>query len=231
MGHRMKKDYVIILMVCGGLLVYGCAGGPSQYSREEPETKAEGPRTTRDELWVENEKLKISNAELQKQIAVLGKENQRIIDEGEGKLARLREESQLLSLQIKELTEENQRIVIKNQVLAKKLAELHCRGEPCPTAARKAEKDIGTGKIKVLSGDGNLRSAREMARRLEKIGYRVRAIDLAPHVSFSRNTVYFAPGFHGAAKGLVSSLGGKAILKPLSWPSIFDLIIVTVKNP
>jgi hypothetical protein len=225
MGHRMKKDYVIILMVCGGLFVHGCAGGRFQYSREEAQRK------TRDELWVENEKLKISNAELQKQIAVLGKENQRIIDEGEGKLARLREENQLLSLQIKEITEENQRIVIKNQVLAKKLAELQHRGEPRPFAAREAEKEIGTGKIKVLSGDGNLLSAKEMAGRLEKMGYRIRAIDLAPHASFSRDTVYFAPGFRGPAKALVSSLGGKATLKPLSWPSIFNLIIVTGRNP
>ena len=220
----MKKDYVIFLMVCGGLLVHACAGGPFQYSKEGSKRKAGGPRTTRDELWVENERLKIRNAELQEQIGVLGKENERIIDESGRRLARLREENQLLSLQIGELTEEN-------QVIARKLAELQRRGEPRTSAAREAEKDIGTGKIKVLSGDGNLNSAREMESRLEKMGYRVRAIDLAPYASFSGNTVYFAPGFHGAAKALVSSLDGKAILKPLSWPSIFDLIIVTGKNP
>ncbi len=45
------------------------------------------------------------------------------------------------------------------------------------------------------------------------------------------NTAFFAPGFQNEAKRLADSLGGQAVLKPLNWPSMFDIIIVTGKKP
>ena len=95
----------------------------------------------------------------------------------------------------------------------------------------KLEKDIRQLKIRVLSGDGALNSAEEMARKLRNMGYKIESIDRAPRSNFLRNTVYFAPGFQNEAKRLVISLGGNTILKPLSCSSIFDLIVVTGKNP
>jgi hypothetical protein len=89
------------------------------------------------------------------------------------------------------------------------------------------EKDIGEVKIKTLSGNGDLHSAREMAKKLRKMGYKITAIDFAPRSNFVRNTVYYAPEFQNEARRLVSRLGGNTIVKPLTWSSIFDLIVVT----
>jgi hypothetical protein len=70
-----------------------------------------------------------------------------------------------------------------------------------------------------------------MAKKLRSMGYSIRAVDLAPQSSFSRDTVYFTSRSHQQAKRLLSRLGSNVILKPLTWPSVFDLIIVTGKNP
>jgi len=91
-------------------------------------------------------------------------------------------------------------------------------------------EDMRKTKIKVLSGDGNLDSAKEMAKKLRNMGYKTEFIDNAPRSNFRRNTVFFAPKFQYEAKRLVSSLGCNTIVSPLSWYSIFDLIIVTGKN-
>lgn len=95
---------------------------------------------------------------------------------------------------------------------------------------RKRIPAVATLKLKVLSGDGDLNSAKRMAKKLGNMGYKIRLIDRAPQSNFLRNTVYFALGFQDEAKRLVSSLGDNTILKPLSWFSIFDIIVVTGKN-
>jgi hypothetical protein len=87
-------------------------------------------------------------------------------------------------------------------------------------------------RIKVLSGDGDLNSAKEAAKKLRNMGYNIKLIDLAPRPNFSRNTVFFAPKFKNEAKSLAPGLGGAVtIFKPLSWSSVFDIIVVTGKNP
>ncbi len=85
--------------------------------------------------------------------------------------------------------------------------------------------------IKVLSGDGDINSAEAMANKLENLGYKIDYKDMAPRSNFSQNTVFFAPCFQNEAKRLADSLGGQAVLKPLSWPSRFDIIVVTGKKP
>ena len=85
-------------------------------------------------------------------------------------------------------------------------------------------------KIKVSSGDGNLGSANEMAKRLRKMGYKTRLIDYAPQSNFERNTVYFSKESENQAKHLSAGLGGDTILVPMDAPSEFDLIVVTGKN-
>jgi outer membrane protein OmpA-like peptidoglycan-associated protein len=91
-------------------------------------------------------------------------------------------------------------------------------------------EDMQKIKIKVLSGDGNLGSAKEMAKKLRNMGYKIEFIDHAPRSSFRQNTVFFTPKFQCEATRLVSSLGSNTIVTPLSWYSVFDLIIVTGKN-
>jgi len=98
-------------------------------------------------------------------------------------------------------------------------------------AAKELHEDIQKLRVKVLSGDGDLNSAKEMARKLRNMGYKISLIDYAPRSNFSQNTVYFAAKSQNGAKRLVLSLGGNAICKPITWSSIFDLIVVTGKTP
>ncbi|MFO7964810.1 MAG: TolC family protein [Desulfobacterales bacterium] len=82
-------------------------------------------------------------------------------------------------------------------------------------------------KIKVLTGTGDIRHAESLALRLENTGYEVDAVDAAPRSDFENHTLYFAEGYDGKAKEIVQRLNLTNVsLKPLSWQSIFDLIIV-----
>lgn len=90
------------------------------------------------------------------------------------------------------------------------------------------EEELSLLKIKVLSGTGDLNSAKEMAKELEKTGYKIKFVDYAPRSNFINNTIYFAEDFKSQAEKLASSIGSEnAVIKPLSWPSEFDLIVVT----
>jgi uncharacterized FlaG/YvyC family protein len=184
---------------------------------------AEEFKMTKEEMWNEMERLKVENANLQRQIDILREENQRIRDENENKIAEVKDENELLNEQINKLKEESKTIGDENQVLTEKLTKLQLQYE--------LEKDIGKLRVKVLSGDGDLSSAKEMAKKLKNMGYQIELIGYAPRSNFFRNTVFFAPKFENEAKRLVLSLGGNAITKPVTWSSIFDLIVVTGKSP
>ncbi len=174
---------------------------------------------TKDEMWNEMQGLKIENAKLQEQINILREEDKKIRDEDESKMARMRDQNGSFNEQVNRLEEEKQRISDENQVLREKLTRLQLKYER------------GKSIIKVLSGDGDLNSALEMAKNLRNMGYKIKSIDYAPRSNFLRNTVFFAPKFQKEGKQLVFRLGGNTVSKPLIWYSIFDLIVVTGKNP
>jgi hypothetical protein len=100
-----------------------------------------------------------------------------------------------------------------------------------PPPPKETGKEINSGnkivKIKVLAGDGKIASARSLAKRLGKLGYRVTRVDQAPRPDFKVNTVFFGTGNKAAAAALAKHLGKNAVIKPLSWPSIFNIIAVT----
>jgi predicted nuclease with TOPRIM domain len=181
--------------------------------REENESKIAGMRG-------ENELLneKINN---------LIKKNQRMRGENESKIAGMRGENELLNEEIKKLKSENQRVKYENKSLVKILTR---QKETLSSKSHALEKDIQGLKIKILSIDSK-NSAEKMAKKLRAIGYEIKSISYAPRSNFLRNTVYFAPEFKDKAEQLVASLGGKTTFKPLNWPSVFDLIIVTGENP
>lgn len=227
----MVRAYLIVLALWGGFVFYGCAGVDQPDRDVNPKTVAEEPKATKDELWIEKERLRLENFERQRQIAVLNKENQRIVREYENRMSRLKMLNQLLNKEIEELKDENQTVASENRLLKRKLAQLQGRKEPIAHEQKGSKANIRSLNIKVLSGDGDLRSAQVMAEKLRNMGYETKAIDLAPTSNFLQNTVYFASGFRKEAKGLVSHLDGNAALKLLSWSSVFDLIIVTGRNP
>jgi len=202
---------------------------------DEKESKIAG---LRGENTNELARLREENVLLSEQIKNLTKEKQRILDEKESKiaglrgentneLARLREENVLLSEQIKNLTKENQKVKYENKSLVKILAR---QKETLSSQSDALEKYIQKLKIKVLSIDSK-NSAEKMAKKLREIGYDIKSISYAPQSKFSRNTVYFTQEFKDEAEQLVVSLGGNTTFKPLNWPSVFDLIVVTGENP
>lgn len=87
--------------------------------------------------------------------------------------------------------------------------------------------DLGNLKVKVLSGDGKISSAKQMAKTLIKIGYSVKLTGMAPRSNFAATTVYFAPDYQKEANAMAIQLGGNTISKPLTWPSEFNIIVVT----
>jgi len=139
--------------------------------------------------------------------------------------------NQLLNKEIEALRKQNRGTMSENLLVKRKQSEPQGRKELATHEQEESRADVGALKIKVLSGDGNLASAQEMAKRLGRMGYKIKAVDLAPQPSFSRDTVYFTSNSLQQAKRLLSCLGDNAVLKPLTWPSVFDLIIVTGKNP
>ena len=82
-------------------------------------------------------------------------------------------------------------------------------------------------KIKVLAGDRNILTAQSLAKQLEAMGYPVSRTDLAPEKVYRGTKVYVIEGFKKEGKGIASQLGENAAVRSLSWPSVFDIIIVT----
>lgn len=85
-------------------------------------------------------------------------------------------------------------------------------------------------RIKVLSGNGDRSSAKQMSQKLKQLGYPVELIDMAPRSNFSEVVIYYLSSNKKDAEKLAVELGKPAIVKPLSWSSSFNLIIVTGKD-
>ena len=90
------------------------------------------------------------------------------------------------------------------------------------------ETSIKNLKLKVLSGNGKLPTARLMSEKLIAMGYTVVDIGTATRADYTVNTIYFASDYKTEAQQLAARLGGKTIAKPLTWSSIFHIVVVAV---
>ncbi len=90
------------------------------------------------------------------------------------------------------------------------------------------ETSLKNLKVKVLSGNGKLPSARQMSKKLVAMGYKVEEIGTANRMDYKVNTIYFASDYKTEAQSLAARLGGKTIAKPLTWSSVFHIIVVAV---
>jgi hypothetical protein len=93
-------------------------------------------------------------------------------------------------------------------------------------------KDLETIKtavlpIKVLSGTGKRASARKMALRLSKLGYRVDRIDLASRKSYKHNVVFFGESYRESAVKLAARIGSGTVARPMTWRSQYGIIVVS----
>jgi seryl-tRNA synthetase len=98
-----------------------------------------------------------------------------------------------------------------------------------PVPPEKKAADAKAMRLKVLSGNGKMSSAKKMSARLTKLGYKVEVVGMATTPDYVTDTIYYKSGFEKQAAGMAKKLGGKAITKPLTWSSVFDIIVVAVR--
>jgi len=205
-----------------GFILHACAT-PDGGSKKE----AKNLKMSKSEMVEALSKLEIENEKLQQQIDIEKEMNQGLRIEFEKKLTYVSERNQSLNKEIYKLKTDIQNLINKNDALIKKLEDLPAESKISTPVSKKSEKDIGRLKIKVLWGDGNPDSAASLVSRLKKFGYNIQMTDQTPRPNFLITTIFFAPDFEFEAKRMISDLGGNLLLKPLSWPSTFDLILVT----
>jgi hypothetical protein len=177
--------------------------------------------TSKDELWNQARALENEKAACQKRLA-----------DQQAEIARMSRELNFWQI---EIAQADKQVAELHKTVDGLNAQMKQRQESTVQASPPPPKETGkeinpgnkTVKIKILAGDGKMASARSLAKRLGKMGYRVTRIDQAPRSDFKVNTVFFGTGNKTAAATLAKHLGKNTVIKPLSWPSIFNIIIVT----
>lgn len=118
---------------------------------------------------------------------------------------------------------EQSKVATKNEIAK---ADVEKKAAPQPATVEKSVEPKAL-RVKVLSGNGKISSAREMSEKLKKLGYEVENTGLASRSNFDVITVYFAPDYKNEAQHVATQLGGGAVAKPLTWQSGFHVIVVT----
>ncbi len=205
--------YIFTLVFC--LVISGCStlGFFDKSSKDDLERSKASIAHLNDQLVDLNKELNT----LKKEVQQLKEEAQKEEEEEEAEMEEDSLTGQTGTVAEKQIQEE----VIENKTEKKKTTE----GQP---AIEGKEIDIKTLKVKVLSGNGKLSSAREMSKKLIRMGYKVSDIELGPRKDFTVNTIYFASDYQKVARQLAARLGGKTVCKPLTWNSIFNIIVVAV---
>ena len=191
----------------------GCMVTKSSYVQKEEEANTLA-KTVSDldqrnkEITAQSEKLQAENSDLKKQAAVkddlLQKRSEEIARQDAKQAAMVNEVERMKAQQPKSRAAD-----IKERPAAGKSAGL---------------KSI---RMKVLSGEGKIDSAKRMAKRLTAMGYKVESVAMAENADYPANTVYFTEKYKKEAKTLASRLGKNTIVKPLTWKSVFNIIVVT----
>lgn len=211
---------IVTLILC--LTTSGCLS--SRYS----------DKTTGDELL----KSKASIDALNEQMAALNKEIEALKNE----LQQIKEEKQKENADTEEASPIGQTAAPEDRVIASvpepekkdKIQEIDIVKEETKKAPE--EKSIVSQKeitlkalrMKVLSGNGKLSTARDMSTKVAKMGYKSEDIGLASRADYKATTIYYAPEYRMEAEKLAARLGGETISKIMTWPSVFHIILVAV---
>ncbi len=197
--------FLVALLVLVTVLS-GCLVTQSAYVKKEEEVNSLTKNNT--ELAARSEKLQAENSDLKKQLAVkddlLQKRSEEIARQDAKQAAMVNEVERMKAQQAK-----SREADIKESPAAGKSSGL---------------KSI---RMKVLSGEGKIDSAKRMAKRLTALGYRVESVGMAESADYPANTVYFTEKYKKEAKALASRLDKNTIVKPLTWKSVFSIIVVT----
>lgn len=197
--------FIFVLSVCFAL--FGCSTIQHLDGTSDEEMKIF--KMNKKEIYSDLKKSELENERLQKQVDLATEQNRS------------------LNTEVDRMGEEKQRIARENETLKMQLAEIQANVATPVFPEPKIERNIGRLKIKVLSGNGDLDSAKSVAEKLRGMGYSIQMIDRAPRSDFDNTTIYFAPDLEDEAGHLMFNMGGTPVLKPLNWPTEFDLIVVT----
>ena len=212
----MYRIYLCILFVLLPPFFQGC--GMLDFLKGDTGDETRSVEAKKTQVQNEVDRLRAENTGLKNRMDLMKKEAKLSMEGNVREMKKLEEERDSLNEELRKLREDNKRIALENKECKEKL--------------QKREKTVLADlKIKVLSGDGDLRSAKNMTKKLMGMDYVIRLIGYAPRSNFKKNTVYFKPRAEKEGKLLVSKIGIHTAIKPLTWPSIFDLIVVTGKNP
>ncbi len=211
-------------MVIGAFL-HGCA--TLEYLDGSSQEDVKKFKMSKSEMYDELQKLQAENETLRQQMASAEELNRQLREENEKKLAHVSEQNRSLNQEIDRLKQDQQSISQQNEALKNKPAGVPAQTETATAAPATVSKGAKGLKIKVLYGNADPQSAAKMAQRLKNMGHDIQVVDQAPRSNFNITTIYFAPNSKYEAKRLISDLGDEILLKPLSWPSKFDLIVVT----
>ena len=210
----MKRTFLIF--ACCLVFLQGCSYF-DEWNSSGSKAKDQ-PKMSKEEMRNEIQRLKEDNQKLRGQVNRLEKQTEKSKQLG-ALTGKLKEENKRVQAEKSDLELKLSRIEEEKKALESKLTDLEMRKDPSKI------------NISVLSGDGEIKSALETSSLLRQLGYPVRRVGLAPRSSFKKNTVFFAENYKPAADELVKILGKQAGSKPLSWFSVYDIIVVTGKKP
>jgi hypothetical protein len=237
---KLKNIFVTLLSAS---LVYGCGQWKNTGSKppeakvltaSRGEAKKKEPAEKKQEKPdLQNQRMSSIGGEMNDWISALNRELEtRVTDpvsaaaqEGSVKDAKISPEATMTDSTVKR----REAAAVAGKSLTRKEAEEEKEKEKEKVSHPKSDVDVESLRVKVLSGDGKMASAESMSDRLIGMGYKVSSIDKAPKAVFRRNTIFFAENCRDAATRLAGQLGGKAICRPLTWKSVYDLIVVTGK--
>lgn len=216
----MQKGIIFFTFLISVCLLSGCAA--LQYFDGSSDEQVKKFTMSKEELQKEVESLQSGNESLREALdrkqAQLNtydakeKANLKAISDGQARIESLEKEKNTLF-------EENKKLKSAAVVKEEALAEKQVREQAQAAAAKEL-------RIKVLTGTGELSAARKLSKKLTDLGYKVERMDRAPTTNFSSDTVFFAKDKEKEAKELAGRLGKETVVKPMTWSSIFDIIVV-----
>ena len=219
-GEGMQKGVMFFIFLISVCLLSGCA--VLRYFDGSPDEQIRIFTMSKGELQKEVESLQAGNESLLKVLDrrqaqletydAKDKANLKAISDGQARIENLEKETNTLF-------EENERLKSAALVKEEVVVEKQVREQPQAPAAKEL-------RIKVLTGTGKLSAARKLSKKLADLGYKVERMDRAPKTGFNKDTVFFAKDKEKEAKELAGRLGKDTIVKPLTWSSIFDVIVV-----
>ncbi|MCX5837419.1 MAG: LytR C-terminal domain-containing protein [Deltaproteobacteria bacterium] len=215
----MKRGAILcLILVC---LLSGC--GVFRYFDGSSDEEVKKFSISKKELQKEVEHLQSGNEALQKVVLQQQSRIEKFEEKDKTQLMAVSERQtriESLEKEKNDLLEENKEL--KAAVAIKEVALVEERTqEKTQTAAAKELR------IKVLAGSGGLPAARTMSKKLQDLGYKVERLDRASTTHIKSDTVYHAKDSEKEAKEMAGRLGKETVVKPMTWSSIFDIIVVT----